>query len=194
MKRKPENKVGVLSLGCPRNLVDSENILGRLASKGYRIVDMDKADTAILNTCAFIEDAKIESIDAILDLIDLKKKGKLKKIIVYGCLSQRYKEELRAEFPEVDAFVGKVSLNHSLTDYHLTPRHYAYLKICEGCVNDCSFCVIPKIKGGLVSLKEDSALRKIEGFNKNKTEHEIMLERKIYRIYNSGNLKFIFNI
>ncbi|MFA5356822.1 MAG: MiaB/RimO family radical SAM methylthiotransferase [Candidatus Omnitrophota bacterium] len=168
MKRKPENKVGVLSLGCPRNLVDSENILGRLASKGYRIVDMDKADTAILNTCAFIEDAKIESIDAILDLIDLKKKGKLKKIIVYGCLSQRYKEELRAEFPEVDAFVGKVSLNHSLTDYHLTPRHYAYLKICEGCVNDCSFCVIPKIKGGLVSLKEDSALRKIEGFNKNK--------------------------
>ncbi|MFH1888631.1 MAG: MiaB/RimO family radical SAM methylthiotransferase [Candidatus Omnitrophota bacterium] len=168
MRVKGKNKIGVLSLGCPRNLVDSENILGRLASKGHRIVEMDKADTAIVNTCAFIEDARIESIDTILELIDLKRKGKLKKIIIYGCLSQRYRDELHKELPEVDAFVGKVSLNHNLADFRLTPRHYAYLKICEGCVNNCSYCIIPKIKGRLTSLDAGSILRKIESFNKDK--------------------------
>ena len=85
-------KVGILSLGCPRNLVDSESILGRLHLKGYDIVDIDKADVAIVNTCVFIDDAKRESIDAILDLIQAKKEGRLKKIIVQGCLSQRYKD------------------------------------------------------------------------------------------------------
>jgi len=160
------HKIGMLSLGCPRNLVDSENILGRLNLKGYRIVDIDKADTAIVNTCAFIEEAKLESIDAILDLIDLKKQGELKKIIVYGCLSQRYKEELRKELPEIDAFVGKTSLNHSTHTFQLTPKHFAYLKICEGCVNNCSYCVIPKIKGQFNSLELGSILTKIEKFNK----------------------------
>ncbi|MFH1269874.1 MAG: MiaB/RimO family radical SAM methylthiotransferase [Candidatus Omnitrophota bacterium] len=166
MRAKDKYKIGVLSLGCPRNLVDSENILGRLSLKGHRIVDIDKADAAIVNTCAFIEDARGESIDAILDLIDLKKRGKLKKIIVYGCLSQRYKDKLQKSLPEVDAFVGKVSLNHSPANFQLTPGHYTYLKICEGCVNNCSYCIIPRIKGRFVSLDVDSILRKIEGFNK----------------------------
>jgi len=163
-----KHKIGILSLGCPRNLVDSENILGGLALRGYPVVDIDKADIGIVNTCAFIEDAKAESIDAILDLVDLKRKGKLKKIIVYGCLAQRYKDKLCKDLPEVDAFVGKISLNHNLAALRLTPKHYAYVKICEGCINNCSYCVIPKIKGRFTSLEIESILAKIEKLNKDK--------------------------
>ena len=159
-------KVGILSLGCPRNLVDSETILGRLHLKGYDIVDIDKAEVAIVNTCAFVDDAKRESIDAILDLIQAKKEGRLKKIIVQGCLSQRYKDELIKELPEVDAFVGKVFLNSGSERFAITPRHFAYLKICEGCINSCSYCVIPKIKGKFVSLDEDAIIRKAVEFDK----------------------------
>jgi ribosomal protein S12 methylthiotransferase len=154
-------KIGILSLGCPRNLVDSENILGRLKFKGYPIVDIEKADIAIVNTCAFIEEAKIESIDAMLDLISLKEKGDLKKIIVYGCLSQRYKEVLKKEMPQVDAFVGRIAINHDLKRFNLSPKHYAYLKICEGCINHCSYCIIPKIKSKFTSLDTRTILKKI---------------------------------
>lgn len=163
-----KDKVGILSLGCPRNLVDSENILGLLKLKGYPIVDMAEAQVAIINTCSFIEEAKRESIDAILDLVALKKEGRLKKIIIYGCLPQRYKGIKRLELPEVDAFVGRVSLNHSPDRFAITPMHYAYLKICEGCINNCSFCVIPKIKGRFSSLDIKSLLNKVDEFDKTK--------------------------
>lgn len=159
-------RVGILSLGCPRNIVDSEGILGRLHLKGYSIVDLDKADIAVLNTCAFIEDAKKESIDAILDLIELKRQGRLKKIIVYGCLSQRYKDTLPREFPEIDAFVGTLPLNNESIDYPITARHYAYLKICEGCVHRCSYCVIPRLKKRFTSLNIESAVNKARGIDK----------------------------
>jgi len=165
MKR---SKVGILSLGCPRNLVDSETVLGRLKDKGCSIVDIKDADTAIINTCAFIEDAKKESIEAILDLIEMKKKGDIKKLIVSGCLSKRYKDVLIKEFPEVDAFVGNLSLNHSTDRFPITPGHYAYLKICEGCLNNCSFCVIPGIKGKFSSLRMESALKRVEEFDRGK--------------------------
>ncbi len=155
-------------MGCPRNLVDAENILGRLSFKGYDIVDIDKASVVIVNTCAFIDEAKKESIDAILDLISLKKEGKLKKIIVSGCLAERYREELKKELPEIDAFTGTAALNHSTKRFSLTPKHYAYLKICEGCVNNCSYCVIPKIKGKFRSLDIDSVLDKVFVFDKEK--------------------------
>lgn len=161
-----ERTVGILSLGCPRNLVDSESILGRLSGKGYRITDLDKADIAIVNTCSFIEEAKKESIDAILELIDLKKRGKLSKIIVYGCLSQRYRDALSKELPEIDAFVGKVSLNHENSRFALTPEYYAYLKICEGCINSCSYCIIPRIKGKFASLDADSIINKAKSLDK----------------------------
>ncbi|MFC1805199.1 MiaB/RimO family radical SAM methylthiotransferase [Candidatus Omnitrophota bacterium] len=157
-------KVGMLSLGCPRNLVDSENILGRLSMKNFSIVDLDKADTVIVNTCAFIEEARQESVDAILDLAQLKKSGKLKRIIVHGCLAQRYKDLLRKELPEVDAFVGRVSMNHTLSRYPIAPAHYSYLKICESCINNCSYCVIPKIKGKFESLEADTILRQVKAF------------------------------
>jgi len=164
-----KQKLGILSLGCPRNLVDAETLAGRLNSKGYSIVeDVREADIALVNTCAFIEDAKRESIDAILDLIELKNKGKLKKIVVYGCLVQRYKEDLRKELPEVDAFVGALELNHGSKRFPLTPKHYAYLKICEGCVNNCSYCIIPKIKGALASLDQGSIIQKVKRFNREK--------------------------
>lgn len=157
-----KHTVGIVSLGCPRNLVDSEKLLSRLAHKGCRVTDIDKAETALLNTCAFIQDAKQESVDAVLDLIELKKLGTLKRIIVYGCLVQRYGRELADLLPEVDAFVGSPSLNH---DCHplspacrLTPAHYAYLKISEGCRNACSYCIIPRIKGPVRSLGAQEAV------------------------------------
>ncbi len=154
-------KVGILSLGCPRNLTDSEAILGQLRAKGCSVVDIAKAEIGIVNTCSFIEDAKTESIEAILDLVDLKKEGRLKKIIVAGCLAQRYGDTLRKELPEVDAFVGKIALGPGGSKrFAITPRHYAYVKICEGCVNNCSFCIIPKIKGRFVSLGLEHVLEK----------------------------------
>lgn len=162
-------KIGILSLGCPRNLVDSERMLGRLLKKGYKIVDIEKADIALVNTCSFIDEAKKESIDAILDLIELKKEGRLKKVIVVGCLPQRYKNELSSELKEIDAFVGSLSLEDSdnFRGFNLTPKHFAYLKIAEGCNHPCSFCVIPKIKGPLQSRKMEDVLKEVKFLDKN---------------------------
>lgn len=155
-----KQKIGILNLGCPRNIADSENILGRLCEKGYKITDIDKAEVALINTCAFIDEAKKESIDAILDLVNLKKQGRIKKLIVYGCLPQRYKVQLKEEFPEVDAFIGRIDLNHSMQRFAITPAHYSYLKICESCIHNCSFCIIPKLKGQFTSLSMDSLLKR----------------------------------
>ncbi len=163
-----KEKIGILSLGCPRNLVDAETLAGRLNAKGYRILDdLKGADVVLVNTCAFIEEAKRESIAAILELVELKNQGKLKKIIVHGCLPQRYKN-LSQELPEVDAFVGALGANHTVKRFALAPRHYAYLKICEGCVNACSYCVIPKIKGRLKSLEEKSIIARVKELNRQK--------------------------
>jgi ribosomal protein S12 methylthiotransferase len=163
-----KQKLGILTLGCPRNLVDAESLAGRLNFKGYSIVnDIAQAQVVLVNTCAFIEEARRESVDAILDLIELKKQGKLKKIIVYGCLSQRYKD-LKTQLPEVDAFVGSLGLNHESKRFALTPKHYAYLKICEGCINNCSYCIIPEIKGQLTSLDERAIIQKVKRFNQEK--------------------------
>ena len=145
--------IGVVSLGCPRNLVDTEALLGRLNFKGYPIVDIDKAQIGIVNTCSFIKEAKEEAIAAILDLVELKKEGRLKKVIVCGCLVERYGRILARKIPEVDAFIGVVSLKEPAQRFSLTPKHYAYLKICEGCVNNCSYCIISRLKGKFQSLK-----------------------------------------
>ena len=158
-------EVGILSLGCPRNLVDSELILSRLKLKDYRLVDITQAQTAIINTCGFIKEAKQESIDALLELIELKRQGEIKRIIACGCLVQRYAKELSASFKEVDAFVGTLSLNHAKRQFFLTPPHYAYLKICESCKNACSFCVIPKIKGKFVSRSPDSLIEEVKALD-----------------------------
>ncbi len=161
-------KVGVINLGCARNLVDSQEILGRLKKTGQRIVDMEQADVAIVNTCSFIADAKKESIDTILELLELKKQGKLKKVIVAGCLAQRYGKELATEMPGIDAIVGTPSfLKSEVSDQvSLTPQHFAYVKICESCYNRCSFCAIPGIKGKFSSKTIESVLEEIKRLDK----------------------------
>lgn len=160
-------KVGVINLGCARNLVDAQMLLGRLKKNGHRIVDADQAQTVIVNTCSFIEAARQESIDTILDLIELKKQGKIKKVIVAGCLSQRYGKDLAEEFKDVDAFVGTPTLNRDSNSdqMQLTPGHFAYVKICESCFNACSFCAIPKIKGKFVSRKIEIIVEEVKALD-----------------------------
>jgi len=170
-------KVGLLSLGCVRNLVDSEVALGALLQSGYEYApQIEKSDIAILNTCGFTEEAKQESINAILELAELKKKNRIKTLVVMGCLSQRYGRELAAEISEADVIVGTDSftdlprllepfrqqsqepvlevrpkpqylLDRFAPRKTLTPPHLAYLKISEGCINACSYCAIPRMKG-----------------------------------------------
>ncbi len=156
-------KVGVINLGCARNLVDSQEILGRLKKSGNRIVEMAQADVAIVNTCSFVADAKKESVDTILELLELKKQGKLKKVIVAGCLAQRYGQELAQELKGIDAIVGTPSFlkNQVADQVYLTPQHFAYVKICESCYNRCSFCAIPGIKGKFSSRTIEAVLQEI---------------------------------
>lgn len=146
-------RVGVISLGCVRNTVDSEAILAGILSRGHEFAPAEEADIVIVNTCGFIEAAKAESIDVIHRLAELKKKGRIKRIIVAGCLAQRYADELRLGFPEVDAFIGVLPLRKEGRQpaLSLTPSYFSYLKICESCFNHCSFCAIPNIKGKFVS-------------------------------------------
>jgi ribosomal protein S12 methylthiotransferase len=157
----PKSKVSVITLGCPKNVVDSEFLLGHLKKGDVQIVkSVDEADTIVINTCAFIQDAKQESIDAIIEAVERKKQQKLKKIVVMGCLPERYKVELKKEIPEVDSFFGTGQIESVVHDldkdlkmklngerFLTTPSHYAYLKISEGCDNPCSFCAIPLMRG-----------------------------------------------
>lgn len=156
--------VSIISLGCPRNLVDSEKLVTEFIKKGYRFQeDILNSDTVIVNTCAFIEDAKKESVDNILRAIDAKKDGNIKKIIVAGCLSERYRKELAGELKEVDEFRGVLDFRKPQNQIlKLTPPHYAYIKISEGCANRCAYCVIPYLKGNyksrpIGSIKKEAA-------------------------------------
>ena len=156
-----KSKINVVTLGCPKNLVDSEYLLGQLKQSNVQLVaNADAADTVIINTCGFIKDAKQESLDAIMEAVGKKNRGELKKIVVMGCLSERFKKELAAEIPEVDSFFGTNQLRDVLNDlgvnyksellgerFLTTPTHFAYLKISEGCDNPCSFCAIPLMRG-----------------------------------------------
>jgi ribosomal protein S12 methylthiotransferase len=160
-------KINLITLGCPKNIVDSELIKGGLKACGVDFVgDAKNAEAVIINTCGFIESAKEESIDTILQAVQLKKRGKIKNVFVTGCLSERYGAELRQEIPEVDGFYGnrdmrkivaglaqQLRLKHELIGERelLTPRHYAYLKISEGCEHPCTFCAIPGIRGNFRS-------------------------------------------
>jgi len=156
-------KIGVISLGCPKNLVDTENVMGLLNLSGAELTgDIENADVILINTCGFIDAAKEESINTILEAVQLKETDKKKKVIVTGCLVERYKDELEKEIPEVDMFIDLKNefnipefiglkkenvenpyINRIIT----TPRHTAYIKISEGCDHTCSFCAIPNIRG-----------------------------------------------
>lgn len=156
-----KEKISVITLGCSKNTVDSERLMGQLKLNKFNLTDdPNSADSVVINTCGFIDAAKEESINTILSAIELKKKGKLKKVIVAGCLSERYMNDLRKEIPEVDAFFGTEAyegivhefggnLKYELLGERVvsTPQHFAYLKISEGCDNPCSFCAIPLMRG-----------------------------------------------
>lgn len=164
MKEK-KNRIKIITLGCPKNLVDSEQLKTLIENEKFEIVNQNSnPDVIIINTCGFIEDAKKESIDEILNTIESKKEGKVKKIFVVGCLSERYMEELKKEIPEVDEYFGTISKEKNLKDILKSLKieykknllgernpfpysHYAYIKISDGCNNLCSFCSIPIIKG-----------------------------------------------
>jgi ribosomal protein S12 methylthiotransferase len=160
----PRPRIAVVNLGCVRNTVDSQSIIGGLKRKGHDLASLEKAEAVIINTCAFVDDAKQESINAILELLELKERGKIKKVIVAGCLAQRYGAALVKELPGVDAFVGVQSLSAAKLQAspYLTPAHYAYVKICESCFNACSFCVIPRIKGKFVSRAMEAVLADVK--------------------------------
>ncbi|MDR1517964.1 MAG: 30S ribosomal protein S12 methylthiotransferase RimO [Dysgonamonadaceae bacterium] len=162
-----KNKIDIITLGCSKNLVDSELLMRQLVANGYT-VDHDsekpKGEIAVINTCGFIGDAKEESVNMILSFAEAKKHKKLRKLFVMGCLSERYKEELSAEIPEVDAFYGKFAWKNLIADLGKsykqelshersisTPKHYAFLKISEGCNRSCSYCAIPLITGAYKS-------------------------------------------
>src|SRR5215210_4985290 len=182
-------KVGFISLGCPKNLVDSEVMMGRLKQEGYELTsDAAEADTLVVNTCGFIDAAKKESVEAILEAARLKSDGKCQRLIVAGCLVERYRDELRAEIPEVDAFIGTnqvneittvadprvntrqlpvVQLGNQTATYLYdestprvlaTPSHFAYLKIAEGCDRPCAFCFIPQMRGHFRSRRFGSII------------------------------------
>lgn len=152
-------RLGIVTLGCSRNIVDSEKLLGEAQAQGATICSVENATTVLVNTCGFTEAAKRESLAAISELVDLKKKGRLCEIIVHGCLSQRYGRELKKSYPDVDAFHGIAGFKNDLARrVCLTPPHSAYLKIAEGCANLCSYCAIPLIKGPLRSRDEDQIL------------------------------------
>lgn len=156
-----KQKISVITLGCSKNTVDSERLMNQLKLNRFDLTENpEEADSIVINTCGFIDAAKEESINTILSAVELKKKGILKKIVVAGCLSERYKEELRKEIPEVDSFFGTEAYEGIINDfggnlkyellgerYLTTPKHFAYLKISEGCDNPCSFCAIPLMRG-----------------------------------------------
>lgn len=175
MKRKT---IDIVTLGCSKNLVDSEHLIRQLEAVGYHVThdaERPKGQIAVINTCGFIGDAKEESINLILEFAQAKEEGRLEKLYVMGCLSERYLKELTIEIPQVDKFYGKFNWKELLEDlgkpYHdelyvertlTTPRHYAYLKISEGCDRQCSYCAIPIITGKHVSRPMEEILDEVK--------------------------------
>ena len=200
-------KVAFQSLGCAKNLVNTEQMMALCRAAGYTVTgDPDGADVAVLNTCGFIESAKSEAIDSILELAALKNEGKLKKLLVAGCLSQRYPDEIRSELPEVDGLLGTGSytdvvsavervmggerleefkdIHHTFEDgerWVTTPPWTAYLKIAEGCSNGCAFCVIPKLRGRYRSRSMETVLQEAKGLADSGVKELIVIAQDITR-------------
>ncbi len=173
-----KNQIDVISMGCSKNLVDSELLMKQFEANGFHCVHDSRnpqGEIAVINTCGFIESAKEESINTILEFVKAKKEGRLKKLFVMGCLSQRYQKELEKDIPEVDKYYGKFNYKQLLNDLgkadvptcdgkrHLTtPHHYAYVKISEGCNRQCAYCAIPIITGKHTSRPEEEILQEVK--------------------------------
>jgi ribosomal protein S12 methylthiotransferase len=190
-----KNKVNIITLGCAKNLVDSEELFTQLKANKFDVShEASKADAGIviINTCGFIENAKQESIDTILQYADAKEAGLIDKLYVTGCLSHRYKDDLEQEIPQVDAFFGtnelprllktlKADYKHELVGERLltTPAHYAYLKISEGCDRPCSFCAIPLMRGKHVSRPMEQLVEQAKNFAKKGTKELILIAQDL---------------
>lgn len=201
-------KINIVTLGCSKNIVDSEVLMGQLRGNQFDVShESEKLDfgTVIINTCGFIDNAKQESIDTILKYVELKEKGDIEKVYVTGCLSQRYKDDLEKEIPNVDAYFGTNDLvrilktvgadyKHELIGERLitTPSHYAYFKIAEGCNRPCSFCAIPIMRGGHVSKTIEDLVKEAKHLAKNGTKELILIAQDLtyygLDIYNDRKL------
>src|ERR671918_3174192 len=214
-------KIGIISLGCPKNLVDSEVMLGLAQQQGHQLTrDAAEADVLVVNTCAFIDKAKQESIDTILEMAEHKKTGACRTLVVTRCMAERYRDELKAQIPEIDAVLGTgevpqivnaiggaasgaaskdtaylpllrsngtaITGNSRLPTYIYdaetprllaTPRHYAYIKIAEGCDYKCAFCIIPQLRGNYRSRPADSIVREAQALASNGVRELLLISQ-----------------
>ncbi|MEP7171065.1 MAG: 30S ribosomal protein S12 methylthiotransferase RimO, partial [Bacteroidota bacterium] len=190
-KTLKKNKINIVTLGCSKNIVDSEVLMGQLKANAFEVEhesEKTNSEIVIINTCGFIDNAKQESIDTILHYAKQKEKGNIEKLIVTGCLSERYKPELQKEIPDVDHFFGTHDLprllktlgadyKHELIGERLltTPNHYAYLKISEGCDRPCSFCAIPLMRGKHISRPIEELIKEAKHLAKNGTKELLII-------------------
>lgn len=206
-KYKP-NKVNVITLGCSKNMVDSEVLMGQLIANNYAVEhegNTNDAGIVIVNTCGFIDKAKEESINTILQMANEKKQGNIEKLYVTGCLSQRYKDDLEKEIPEVDAYFGTLELPQLLQKLNanyrheligerklITPSHYAYVKISEGCNRTCTFCAIPLMRGKHISRTIEDIEQEVRNLAKNGTKEILLIAQELtyygLDIYKERNL------
>lgn len=191
-KSTGRKKINIITLGCSKNTVDSEVLMGQLKANGKEVVHEKKGDIVVINTCGFIDNAKEESINTILDAVEAKQRGEVEKVFVMGCLSERYKPDLEKEIPDVDQYFGTRDLpillkqlgadyKHELVGERLTttPKHFAYLKIAEGCDRPCSFCAIPLMRGGNVSTPIEKLVTEAEKLARKGTKELILIAQDL---------------
>lgn len=190
-----KNQIDIITMGCSKNLVDSELLMKQLEANGYKCIhdsQHPQGEIAVINTCGFIESAKEESVNTILDFVNRKNNGQLSKLYVMGCLSQRYQKELEEDIPEVDRFYGKFNFKQLLSDLGkaeipscdgsrslTTPHHYAYIKIAEGCDRQCAYCAIPLITGKHRSRPIDNILDEVSKLAANGTKEFQIIEQEL---------------
>lgn len=191
-KSTGRKKINIVTLGCSKNLYDSEVLMGQLKASGKDVVHEEKGDIVVINTCGFIDNAKEESINTILDFVEAKNRGEVEKVFVTGCLSERYKPDLEKEIPNVDQYFGTrdlpILLKHLGADYRhelvgerltTTPKHYAYLKISEGCDRPCSFCAIPLMRGKHTSTPIEKLVQEAENLARQGTKELILIAQDL---------------
>ena len=191
-KSLKKNKINVITLGCSKNVYDSEVLMGQLKASGKDVVHEQEGNIVVINTCGFIDNAKEESVNTILEYVDKKEQGLVDKVFVTGCLSERYRPDLEKEIPDVDQYFGTTELplllkalgadyKHELLGERLTttPKNYAYLKIAEGCDRPCSFCAIPLMRGKHVSQPIEKLVKEAEGLAKNGVKELILIAQDL---------------
>lgn len=191
-KSTGKKKINIVTLGCSKNVYDSEVLMGQLKANGKEVVHEKQGEIVVINTCGFIDNAKEESVNTILDFVQRKEDGLVEKVFVTGCLSERYKPDLEKEIPDVDQYFGTRDLplllkalgadyKHELVGERLTttPRHYAYLKISEGCDRPCSFCAIPLMRGGHKSTPIENLVKEAQNLAKKGTKELILIAQDL---------------